>query len=141
MLDLGSFGGTFGGPNALNNRGQVVGDMNMPGDLTHHPFLWDRGSLTDLGTLGGDNGDAEWINDAGEVVGDADYPIPCPGCGTPQIHRAFLWRKGVMTDLGTVDKCSVAWGINSRGQIVGASGICGTAVHAFLWENGGPMID
>jgi probable HAF family extracellular repeat protein len=41
-----------------------------------------------------------------------------------------------MTDLGTVDKCSSAYGINSKTQIVGASGDCGIAVHAFLWENG-----
>jgi probable HAF family extracellular repeat protein len=49
-----------------------------------------------------------------------------------------------MTDLGAVegDICSNAWGSNAKSQIVGASSeICGTAVHAFLWEHGGPMID
>jgi probable HAF family extracellular repeat protein len=30
---------------------------------------------------------------------------------------------------------------NAKGQIVGASGVCQGGVHAFLWENGGPMID
>jgi probable HAF family extracellular repeat protein len=39
------------------------------------------------------------------------------------------------------DRCSVAFSINSKGQIVGASGICHGGVHAFLWQNGGPMID
>ena len=41
----------------------------MAGDLTAHPFFWDRGILTDIGTLGGDDGTAIWINDAGEVIG------------------------------------------------------------------------
>ena len=51
MSDLGSFGGTSGFANALNNRGQVAGSMNLPGDANAHPFLWDRGTLVDLGTL------------------------------------------------------------------------------------------
>ena len=43
MIDLGSLGGTFGLPNALNNRGQVVGQSNLPGDQPGNfdPFLWD----------------------------------------------------------------------------------------------------
>jgi|HubBroStandDraft_6_1064221.scaffolds.fasta_scaffold1033866_2 probable HAF family extracellular repeat protein len=41
-----------------------------------------------------------------------------------------------MTDLGTVDKCSAAYGINLQTQIVGASGLCSIPVHAFLWEHG-----
>jgi probable HAF family extracellular repeat protein len=53
MLDLGSLGGTWGTPNALNNVGQVVGTSDLEGDEIFHPFLWERGSITDLGTLGG----------------------------------------------------------------------------------------
>ena len=137
MIDLGTLGGAVGLGNALNNRGQVVGFMDLAGDATAHPFLWDRGVLTDLGPLGGENGEANWLNDAGEVIGQADLP-------GGQEHHAFLWKTGVMTDLGTVagDSCSNAWGNNAKGQIVGASSdICGLAVHAFLWEHGGPMID
>jgi probable HAF family extracellular repeat protein len=52
--------------------------------------------------------------------------------------HAFLWRDGVMTDLGTLsgDVFSFASGMNNMGQVVGQScdqmGNC----RAFLWENG-----
>jgi probable HAF family extracellular repeat protein len=138
MLDLGSLGGTFGFPDALNNRGQVVGQMNIEGDLAAHPFLWDRGLLEDLGTFGGSLGEGNWLNDAGDVVGWASYP-------GDQVLHAALWKKGVMTDLGTVggDVWSFAFAINSEGQIVGGSGAqfqFPPLSHAFLWENG-HMID
>ena len=98
--------------------------------------------MKDLGTLGGDFGYATWINDAGEVVGVASLPIPCPSCEQGlQIYHGFFWKQGLMTDLGTLDKCSITFGINSKSQIVGSSGLCGTAKHAFLSEGGRPIID
>lgn len=135
MLDLGTLGGTLGFPNDLNNAGQVIGQSNLPGDLMYHPFLWEKGRMLDLGTFGG-NGYAAALNDAGEVVGQADLP-------GDQMWHGFLWRHGVMTDLGTVvgDTCSGAIGIGSKGQVVGASGMCFQTARAPLWENGGPMID
>jgi uncharacterized membrane protein len=49
-----------------------------------------------------------------------------------QISRAFFWKHGVMTDLGTVkgDGC-VAYHINARGQVVGTSGDHCNEVHGF----------
>ena len=48
-----------------------------------------------------------------------------------------------MTDLGTLpgDSCSAVMAMNSRGDVVGGSGPCGPIFHAFLRENGGPMLD
>jgi len=135
MLDLGTLGGTNGFPNGMNNRGQVVGASNLAGDQIFQPFLWDGKNLLALGTLGGDFGQGIAINDAGEVAGGADLPGDA-------IHDAFLWRKGVMTDLGNLGLTSYAHAISASGQVVGASRMAdGTTVHAFLWENGGPMID
>jgi probable HAF family extracellular repeat protein len=145
MQDL----GTLGGPDAVaynvNEQGQISGcsytnstPNSTTGAPTLEPFLWEYGhmrslgslgTLTDIGTFGGTNGFPNYMNDAGEVVGQANYPGDV-------IHRAFLWKDGVLHDLGTLDKCSTAYGINSKGQVVGASGDCGPGVHAFLWDNG-----
>ena len=136
MIDLGTLGGTIGSSTYLNERGQVAGTSNLAGDLTFHPSLWSGGVLTDLGTLGGDNGQPSWLSDDGDVVGKADLP-------GSQTHDAFLWRPGIMTDLGTVDgdPCSNALAINSSGQSVGGSRNCSSFSHAFIWEDGGPMVD
>ncbi len=135
MTDMGNFGGNFGGPNRMNNRGQVVGQSNLAGDVTFHAFLWERGVLRDLGTLGGSTSQAISINDGGDVVGVADLP----GDAT---HDAVLWKNRRMIDLGNLGLTSFAHDINNSGQIVGSARLAdGTTVHAFLWENGGPMVD
>jgi probable HAF family extracellular repeat protein len=133
--DLGSLGGVFGSPDAMNSRGQVVGLSNLAGDQVSHPFLWDGNKLVDLGTLGGDNGEATALNNASDAVGRADLPD-----GT---HNAFLWRNGVMTDLGRLPgtNCSRANQINNAGQVVGNASDCTIVTAAFLWERGGPMVD
>lgn len=144
MVDVGNLGGTYSFVAGLNKYGQMTGTMNLPapkGDFIYHAFFWDRGVLTDIATLGGNFGNANTINDAGEVV----------GFSSNQDNKAvfgFLWKDGVITNLGTVDgdECSAAHDINSIGQIVGESSpSCFSrsrpATHAFLWENGGPMVD
>ena len=133
MRDLGTLGGTVGYPASMNNRGQVVGQSNLAGDQTAHPFLSKRRKrMIDLGTLGGTFGRANWINQAGEVVGLSSPP------GDGGVF-AFLWKNGVMENLGTVDgdPCSEGLGINARDQVVGGSWDCGSEFqHSFLWENG-----
>jgi len=139
MTDLGNLGGMISGPFAApcaNNRGQVIGVSDLAGDLVSHGFLWENGVMTDLGTLGGDNSEAIWLNDAGIVVGSADL-------AGSQIHHAVYWSNRKIHDLGTVagDSCSRGRGLNARGQVVGMSTDCFNSLHAFVWEEGGPMLD
>ena len=136
MIDLGNLGGTDSNGQCANNRGDVIGQSNLPGDLVRHAFVWHKGRMKDLGTLGGDFSEAIWINDDGDIAGSADLP-------TPDIHDAVRWRHGHILDLGTVDgdACSRGRAINSKGQIVGGSSDCRNFLHAFVWEDGGPMLD
>jgi probable HAF family extracellular repeat protein len=137
MLDLGTLGGTFGLPIALNNRGQVIGVSNLPGDQISDPFLWDAGKLIDLftSTIGGNPITANALNDAGEIIGGGAFPN--------RPFDAYLWRNGVATDLGTLsgDCFSEAIAMNSRGQVAGYSVACDFSIQrSFLWENGS-MVD
>jgi probable HAF family extracellular repeat protein len=140
MVDIGTLGGTCAGPNAINKRGQVVGDSNLAGDSSFHGFTWDHGVLSDVGTLGGNYSGAVWLNDAGDVIGFSTTP------GDQYVH-GYLRRHDVMIDLGTLpgENCGNVWGINASEQIVGGSLDCQTlqngSGHASLWENGGPMVD
>lgn len=121
--DLGNLGGTgnFGGNIALslNNKGQVVGQSDLPGDTAGHGFIWSKETgMQDMGTLPGDVLSASLgINDSGMVTGlslDADFNL-----------RAFLWQNGQMHDLNQmVRKDSplalvLAVSINASGSIVG----------------------
>jgi probable HAF family extracellular repeat protein len=136
MIDLGTLGGTCGFANALNIRGEVVGQSDVAGDLSYHPFLWTKPKgMQDIGTFGGNFGAANWLNDAGDIVGAATLP-------GNQVAHGFLWSKRVMTDLGALKDfpCSEAYAINSSGQIVGQADDCVQVEHAFLWQDG-HMID
>jgi probable HAF family extracellular repeat protein len=119
VTDLGSFGGVMNNyGTAINNRGQVVGQLDLPGDQNSHAFLWQEEALTDLGTLPGDFSSAAiGINNSGQVVG-----VSCDASGN---CRAFLWENGVMTDLntlvcpGTSLYLTIGNDINAKGEIAG----------------------
>ena len=138
-LDIGSFGGTCGVAIFINDRGQVVGTSNLAGNETHRAFLWTReAGMKDLGTLGGINAEADWISDSGLVVGRADVSTQNTN------HHAFLWKNDVMTDLGVLDPwpCSTALSVNSKGQVIGDTGICGAGGGPnFYSQDGQQMVD
>jgi probable HAF family extracellular repeat protein len=60
LIDLRTLGGTLAlvgtpeGVHPINNADAVVGQSNLSGDMTFHPFLWTKKTgMQDLGTLGG----------------------------------------------------------------------------------------
>ena len=152
MIDLGTLGGTNGFAQCANHHHQVIGMSSLAANPAAcdfpvfnssgpgcHAFFWDNGVMKDLGTLGGDNSEAIWLNEAGNVVGSADLAGPTGN----QTHDAVLWRHGKIHDLGTVpgDPCSRGRGLKSRGQVVGGSSDCHNFLHAFVCDEGGPMLD
>jgi probable HAF family extracellular repeat protein len=119
VTNLGSFGGTRNRANAINNRGQIVGNSELAGDTAQHAFFWRDGVMTDLGTLAGDSSSfAFGINNKGQVTGQS--------CNSDlSVCRAFLWQDGVMTDLNTLIPAGsplfLIYGgdISDRGEIAG----------------------
>ena len=104
-----------------------------------------RYTITDLGTLGGTYVDATGISDTGWIAGDSTLP-------GDSIIRAYLWRNGVMTDLGTLGgyNSDFLLGPNLFGDASGYSEISvadpnqedfcgfgtGLACIAFFWHHG-----
>ena len=134
---------TFGGiswntPEAINNRGEVAGFANLPGDTNGQfqpiGFVWSGGkSSTKILPLPGDtNAEAAGINDLGQVVG-VSFNI------NTGAQRAFIWENGKTMDLnsflpaGSALYLLSASDINDRGEIVGQANVIGTAQSpAFL---------
>ena len=117
ITDLGTLGGSSSFALGSNDRGDVVGYSQLPGDVESHAFLWRAGVMMDLGTLGPEGSYALDVNADGHVVG-VSSPHP------------FVWREGVMTTLPLLagHTFGIAVAINDAGQIVGTSG-----GHAVTW--------
>lgn len=117
--DIGGLGGQFNNlATAINNRGEVVGMSDVPGDITAHAFLWKNGSMKDLGTLPGDVFSVAWaISERGQILGQS--------CDADGNCRGFLWQNGVMTDVNTLIPAESplviidANEINATGEITG----------------------
>jgi probable HAF family extracellular repeat protein len=136
MVDLGTLGGSYSYPYAVNSSGQVVGASAVAGDNAQHAFLWtSAGGMVDLGTLGGTTSYAYAINSSGHVVGESTIPGDA-------FSRAFLWTPtDGMMDLGVLNgfDTSYAWRLNDSGQIVGGSygNSPSYREHATLWKSSG----
>jgi len=118
--NLGSpLGGQFNNiATGINNRGQVAGMSDLPGDATAHAFLWQDGVMNDLGTLAGDVYSVAWeVSERGQVLGQS--------CDANGNCRGFLWENGAMTDLNALisaDSSLIiidANDINAAGEITG----------------------
>lgn len=121
MVDLGTLGGGFSGPEFISNQGVIVGQSTLAGEQHILGFKWENGVLTNLGTLPGDSDSlAAAVNSVGQVVGFSATQPATGGAGL--FMRGFIWKNGVMTDLNTLITSSswqilVGTGINAMGEI------------------------
>jgi probable HAF family extracellular repeat protein len=119
----------------INERGQVVGFLQVGSTSTFYAFTWQDGEFTYLAPLSGaaDHAQASSINKAGLVVGSS--------VGATSWTRAVAWQGDTIIDLDALKgplTHNSAEAVNDRGQIVGygTSERGGDPLHAFLWEAG-----
>ena len=150
----------------INDDGEIAGQSStrefdaLLGVNQMRAVVWKNGKIKDLGTFGGNESGAASINNRGEVTGFALNDVPDPysilgyfflGSPNSTQTRAFVWKDGVMRDIGTLggnDAQAFPGFINDRGQVSGISYTNTTpnattglpTIDPFLWD-GHKMID
>ena len=119
---LPSLGGKESYASAINERGQIVGYAQTrfkrpDGYYEGRAVLWEKGRVRDLNVPGENSSFGRGINNQGEIVGTGN-------------SKSFLWRDGVVTDVGEAGAYTDARGINDSGLIVGI-----TSGQLLLWND------
>src|SRR5262245_12386030 len=150
----------YGWATSINDAGEVTGFVLLPGQTDVHAFRYRNGVFTDAGTLPGFSSGEGFVLVGQSTVelSTVDHPefaatLPMATNAARQVvgyawrngtseERAFLYRNGVMTDLGTLENptyvgrhFSAAHAINNFGHVVGISD-----ASVFLYRDG-IMID
>jgi len=129
VTEIPKLAGPFLGPQAINNKGEVVGYADIDANQVEHAFLYSAGTTRDLGALDGTYSGAWDVNDSTEVTGNYDAPSGD--------ERAFLYRGGTMQALGTLGGTfSNAKAINAAGTVVGQSSDTNEDYFCFIYSGG-----
>jgi probable HAF family extracellular repeat protein len=130
----------------VNDSGAIIGLRSTDSGSVNHAFLLDRNGFKDLGTLDGDPAGVSVpfaINAGGVVVGYSTI-------ASNSTQRAFAYSSGIMRDLGVLTgvagfpagwEYSVAFAINTPGDIVGESSGAAFLYHAGTMEDLNAAID
>lgn len=114
FTDLGTLGGVESLAFAINEPGQVTGQVQLAAG-PRHAFLWD-GRFRDLGSLGGNFSRGQAINRFGQVAGMSTLTP-----GDDDLIHAVVWDGSAMRDLGVLP--GLPWvsatGINDAGVVAG----------------------
>src|SRR6266567_1160672 len=152
MTDLGTLGGSLSAANAINDKGQIVGESTTASG-EKHAFLWENGVMKDLG-VPGETSSAHGINSHGYIVGAISGKNVRGGAilwknggrqslgdlgpsGSGSTAIAIIWQSGVIHDIGTLGGLhSTANAINIGHQVVGWAEIADQSTAAFFFDNG-----
>lgn len=135
MTLLPSPSGEFPTVRAINDRGQVVGNVWAVEDACFGQcaFIIRDGQWTILPSLTrGQLSYAYAINNNGLIVG-----ISFQGTNHQRPIKAVMWRNGRIRALpGMEHLFASAYGVNDSGEVVGAYHLDSGQQHAFLWRDG-----
>lgn len=141
-------------PNAINDSGQVVGDMRSNNSDQYSAFLYENGAFSNLNDMitngySGHLGSAVDINETGQIIGgdylfDNGEVVALGFKGAKAINDMgqivgghYLYESGQLLDLNTLIQSDVIYGslslvdLNNNGQMVGSAVINGVE-HAVL---------
>jgi len=115
IREVGSLGGTWSWAQGLNDKGVVVGEASVTGDLAKHAWVkLPDGPVQDLGTLGGLNSTASKVNNDGLIAGTSEV--------AGGVVHGFVIKPGARTmlDIGNLGGKALQIGdLSQSGTIVG----------------------